>query len=88
MAVIEDKKEKKRRKKQEKAKRRALEEDIRPISSAQGLGPDTLLGEDSKAKDQKDGSKVEEPKAEVCLSKCSIKPAMSMSLIGNGHSGD
>jgi len=91
IVATEDKKERKRRKKEEKAKQRALKEDIRPISPVKGLEPvikDTLWGEDKKVKNQKDGRKVEEPIVEVRLSKHSMKPAMSMSLIGNGHSGD
>jgi hypothetical protein len=91
IVATEGRKERKRHKKEEKAQQRALEEDIRPVSSGQGLEPtikDTLQGEDKKLKNQKDGRKFEEPVTQVCLLKQSIKPAMSMSLIGNGHSGD
>ena len=89
--AIEDKKERKRRKKEEKAKQRALQGDILSISPVRELGPtitDTFREEPKKIiiMKQKDGRNIEESLAEVCLSKRSMK--LAMTLVGDCHSGD
>jgi hypothetical protein len=84
-----DKNKRKRLKKEDKARQRALEQDTQPVSPVQGLGPatiGTLKREPKKSKKQNDPRKVEVLLAKVCLSKHSMKAAMS--LISNVHSGD
>lgn len=69
IVAIEDNKDIKRRK---KAGQGALAEGIRPIPSVQRPEQaikDTLRGENKKSKNQKDGRKIEELIAQVCLLK-------------------